>query len=99
MLAALIWTACADPSDCAALGAPEARDRCWYDTAAEAGAPEAQAALARIEDPIVRGAGVLTWIQAHPTALDADVWPLCEMLTATEKKACERRLRAAHLRH
>lgn len=95
----LLLIACvADPSDCASLDDTLARDLCWYDTATRGDAVAAERALAQVGDPVVRGAGVLTWVREHPAAGVSEVWPLCELMLGTERKACERRARSAHLR-
>lgn len=91
----------AQPADCAALPAGRERDVCWQ---AEIGAvpPEAAdtvpALVAEIEDPVVRDAAVLTWLddnrdRVSPRQGEA----LCRLLHATRAQSCLRRLQAAHL--
>ncbi len=95
----MLWSlSCALTLECAGAASPLDRDLCRYRRASAASASEAHAELAAVEDPVVRGAGVITWIRAHPDAPAADAWPLCSLLVGGERKACERKLSSAHLR-
>lgn len=88
------------PTGCADMADPHERDLCWYDqlTAQPTDNPDvAFATLQQISDPIVRSAGVVGWMDAHPKADLTVAARLCTLLTGTEKMACERRMSSPHL--
>jgi hypothetical protein len=73
--------------------------RARYEAAATApNAAMLEVALARIDDPVVRDAAILTWVAAHRDDLPADdARALCGRVSPTDAPACLRRVDAAHL--
>lgn len=89
---------CASAGECTGGADATARDLCRYERAVALDDPAvAYAELDRIEDPIVRSAGVFSWLKDHPKVDGAASGRLCALTTPTEKPACERRVVSAHL--
>ncbi len=75
-------------------------DVCWHEAVEATDDVVVVAdAVRRIEDPIVRSAAVMGWIQRHGDTADRDaVLGLCAQLSGEDEQLCTRRLEAAHLR-
>lgn len=78
------------------------RDICLHDRLLEVPAAEAREAIAlgrQIQDPVVRGAAVFTWISTHNREADPKVaQELCGLLEGRERSTCGRKLSQVHLR-
>ena len=90
------------PQVCADLASSEAQDTCRHNALIALPPTQAEQALtlaAAITDPIIRGAGIIHWVETHKSAIDeATGFGLCALLPMnTERSACERRFSAAHL--
>lgn len=78
----------------------DALARCGYERVLAApDAGTARALALAVEDPVVRGAAVMGWVESHRGgARPQDGQALCAVLESPrEEQACERRLLAAHL--
>lgn len=99
----LACTQSPDPTpNCADLSSVQERDQCRYQafTALEpTRIDDAFAQAGAFEDPIVRGAAVVGWVQKNSREISQDGGErLCEILEKTsEQAACKRRFSAAHL--
>lgn len=75
-----------------------ARDLCRFRLVVEATDPAtAYAELTKVEDPIVRSAGVFEWLRAHPQAERNGALKLCTTLSSNEARTCDRRVSSEHL--
>ena len=98
---ALALAACGGEPECSARPQGLERDRCLHDRALAL--PAAQSAdvlvlVKQIEDPIVRGAAVYTWVgQNNRDVSQRDGQALCELLDGREKVTCVRKLSSVHL--
>jgi len=99
----LAMAACSgDRADCGRLDDPLDRDTCFHERIGDldaAAADQVHDLALQIEDPVVRGAAVCGWIEAHVGAYpQAEGHKLCELLTGPQRTYCVRRLQAVHLR-
>ena len=87
----MIWLLACASSECD-------DDACWHERIQSTPDLEVvEAALPRIEDPIVKSAALMGWIQRNEGDRDR-VLALCEQLSGVDATMCSRRLDAAHLR-
>lgn len=88
--------------DCASRPAGTERDLCLHDELlALPGAEVAQARTlaGQIQDPMVQGAAVFSWVIAHNREIDPrDGMALCALLAGQERQTCVRKLSQVHLR-
>ncbi len=87
---------------CDGLQASADRDRCRYQqfmTLNSTQIPEALNQAQTFEDPVVRGAAIVGWVQEHSREISQEGGEqLCGVLAKTsEQAACKRRFSAAHL--
>lgn len=87
---------------CEELSTSFAQDTCRHDALAKLAPAQYESAIllaSEIQDPIVRGAAIIRWIETHKTNLPVDAGQsLCALLPMnTERGACVRRFSAAHL--
>jgi hypothetical protein len=73
--------------------------RAHYEAAVAApDAPAFEAALAHLDDPVVRDAAILTWVAAHRDDVPvATAHALCGRVSPPDVNTCLRRVDAAHL--
>jgi hypothetical protein len=88
--------------DCSSLATVPERDRCRYQEFMALPADRVEEALLLapiLEDPIVRGAAIVGWVQKHSRSLSQEGGDsLCNLLSKnSERTACKRRFSAAHL--
>ncbi len=101
----LLWFGClGTPSgeDCNSLSTVPERDRCRYQQLMALPADRVEEALVlapTLEDPIVRGAAIVGWVQKNSRSLSQKGGDaLCNLLSKnSERTACKRRFSAAHL--
>ncbi|MFT5582743.1 MAG: hypothetical protein ACI9VR_000319 [Cognaticolwellia sp.] len=98
----LLWLACnttPPPIACQDMGAGLDRDICLSKRLEALPSPErASLDAALIADPVVRGAAVMRWVEAHNKAWNPQqVLPLCDQLQGRDRGACHRRVQSAHL--
>ncbi len=104
----MLWLllACTGPpsltDDCDSPEAAADRDRCRYQSFMSLDPTrisDALSAAGAFEDPIVRGAAVVGWVQKNSREISQEGGgQLCEVLQKTsEQAACKRRFSAAHL--
>lgn len=94
-----ILLACGDGDPCAAKAGTE-RDLCLRAAVlAETDGARAQATLAAVEDPLVRGLTAMDWVTRHRKGTpQAELLRMCETLPPGEdERACVRHATAAHL--
>lgn len=89
-------------NDCDSLPAAADRDRCRYQSFMSLDPTRISDALSAadaFEDPIVRGAAVVGWVQKNSGEISQEGGKqICEVLQKTsEQAACKRRFSAAHL--
>ncbi|MEE2752304.1 MAG: hypothetical protein VX519_12800 [Myxococcota bacterium] len=98
--------ACTQPllsnGDCDDLQTAADRDHCRYEQFMVLEPSQIQDALNQaqtFEDPVVRGAAIVGWIQEHSREISQEGGEqLCGILSKTsEQAACKRRFSAAHL--
>lgn len=93
---------CGAGATCERLAPGMDRDLCLHDRImALPGEQHADAlALARqIQDPVVRGAAVFTWVIQHNREIDPKAGQaLCGLLMGQERETCTRKLSQVHLR-
>ncbi len=87
---------------CESLETSLAQDSCRHDAMIALVSTEYERAITlatEIQDPIVRGAAIIRWIETHKAALPVEAGQsLCALLPMnTERGACVRRFSAAHL--
>ena len=98
-MALLLLAACGRaPVDCDAQTGL-VRDGCLGGRIGELAEPAAVVTAAKaINDPLVRDAAVLHWVEDHRRGLaPADGQALCGLLSERERNTCQRRLSAPHL--
>lgn len=91
----------AGPVPCEQRATVADRDICLYQEVVGAESTSAEAAqrtIQSIADPVVRSAAVVAWLDAHASTPLEDSEPLCDLLTGTERMACQRRVHSPHLR-
>ena len=59
---------------------------------------DAAAAIAGMQDPVVRSAAVNRWLSVHPRASPEEGGRLCGLLSSIEQRSCLRRVNSPHLR-
>jgi hypothetical protein len=102
MFALLLHLACVDgpPPGCGIYSGLE-HDRCVADELTALTPDQldlVRAKTSAIQDPIVRGAALDTWLKAHAKALPTqDAQGLCQLLEGPAAAACNKRVHAAHL--
>lgn len=78
------------------------RDICLHDRVlALPGAEHAEATrlVGQIQDPLIRGAAVFTWVISHNREIDVKSGlALCGQLSGQERETCTRKLSQVHLR-
>lgn len=78
------------------------RDACLHDAVLASPASALTTVIGKaqqIQDPVVRGAAVFTWVNTHNRELDPKAAaPLCALLEGRERASCSRKLSAVHLR-
>jgi len=88
--------------DCASLPSGTGRDLCLHDrllTLPGAEVAQARALAEQIQDPMVQGAAVFSWVIAHNREIDPrDGMALCGLLAGQERSTCVRKLSQVHLR-
>ena len=98
--------ACTQPllskGDCVDLQDAANRDRCRYERFMTLKPTQISDALTQaqtFEDPVVRGAAIVGWVQEHSREISQEGGEqLCGVLAKTsEQAACKRRFSAAHL--
>ncbi len=87
---------------CNSLATAPERDRCRYQELMALPADRVDEALLlapTLEDPIVRGAAIVGWVQKNSRSLSQEGGEaLCNLLSKnSERTACKRRFSAAHL--
>jgi hypothetical protein len=79
-----------------------ARDKCYYQQlgAAEDASLEAvQLTIGEIDDPLIRSAAVLAWLDAHALEVSPEqAHGLCEVLEWNAYHYCQRRYSTPHMR-
>ena len=102
LLLSLVSCSIAPSSDCDALGDLGARDTCFRERCADLGPglwPSVAENAGRIEDPILRGTVVFSFVRVHAAVLPPEARdPLCSLLDDPVRGICRRRFNAAHLR-
>lgn len=103
----MVWAlalmlSCGGGAPCAGLAPGMDRDACNHDRLLASG-PEALDQViqiaATIDDPVMRGAAVFTWVNTHNRELDPKAAePLCALLEGRERASCSRKLSSVHLR-
>lgn len=97
-----LLAACGGRTDCASLEAGLARDTCNHDAVLAIPADQLDRALttvSKIEDPVVRGAAVFTWVSQNNRELNPQRgMSMCRLLDGRERVTCERKLSSVHLR-
>ena len=78
------------------------RDACLHDRVLSSPASALSSVITtaqQIDDPVVRGAAVFTWVNTHNRELDPKAAePLCALLEGRERASCSRKLSSVHLR-
>lgn len=101
LLLASCGARCRPDDGCAACVGPESRDLCLYDRLQATPADRfdiARDAAAAITDPVVRGAGVSSWIEQAGRQLSrSQQESLCQLLDGSAGEACRRRAASPHL--
>ena len=99
-MTALLLLAC-QPSTCEEMSAGMDRDQCFHDRIASTPPGQAAAVVesaAQIQDPMVRGAAVLSWVKSHVSSVSAsDGQKLCAFLEGRDQSYCQRILSSPHL--
>lgn len=99
-----LWLAvgCGGGPSCEREAAGMDRDLCLHDRVLALPGAEAARALelaGRIEDPVVRGAAVFTWVIQNNREIEPrSGQALCALLTGQERETCTRKLSQVHLR-
>ena len=101
----LLFVACGpaptQQAGCDAIPTGQALDECLYNETLQTEASELSRVIeiaTKIEDPIIRGAAVFRWIEAHNREVPPkEGQALCDVLSSSEIISCERRLYSAHL--
>jgi hypothetical protein len=97
----LLALACGGPQVCAEMPAGLPRDSCFRDRIQTLPADQIQAVMAdanEIQDPMVRGEAVTTWVQARAAQIPpAEGQALCRLLNEQDTAWCQRRLSSPHL--
>ena len=98
MITLLYGLACTGAPDCESMESLE-RDQCLHERMRQiVDAPSAISTAGGIVDPIVRGAAITEWVDAHKNEVPRDdARALCDLLEGPDKGLCKRRLDAAHL--
>ncbi len=93
---------CAGGAPCDRYAKGMDRDACLHDRVLASTPGELSAVIAlaeQIEDPVMRGAAVFTWVNNHNRELDPKAAePLCALLEGRERASCSRKLSSVHLR-
>lgn len=88
-------------SDCAAIPAGRSRDLCWRDQISvlpPQQADQLSGQVANIQDPVIRDATVLGWLEDNAQAISpAQGEAACGLLDDRRAHSCRRRLQSAHL--
>lgn len=102
LIVGLICSCNTRPKSCAGLDPGSERDLCYFDaikildpSALNTVVAEAQ----QMDDPMVRGAAVSSWVTAHNNQIALkDGQALCDLLVDRDYRYCTQQLTAAHLR-
>lgn len=102
LLWALYILGCGAGEPCARYAEGMDRDACLHDQVLASPPAEVASVISlarRIDDPVVRGAAVFSWVNTHNRELDPKAAePLCLLLEGRERASCSRKLSSVHLR-
>ncbi len=88
-------------STCEEMSTGMGRDQCFHDRIAATppgGAASVVDSAAQIQDPMVRGAAVLSWVKVNGSSVSSsDGQKLCAFLEGRDQSYCQRVLSSPHL--